>query len=502
MSHRVLLSAATFAAFLSLTPAARSAPPSLVVNPDSAVPLTRGASVQSLRIASDVLKQSREIFVVLPASFSRSAPERRYPVLIVLDGEDTVPSAAAVASELARNGQIPECLIVAIPNRPGKTDEESMQNRVFDLTPPGLSVSGSDRRQGGDRFLDFIERELLPAVDRQYRGGLPRILVGHSSGGVLATYVAATRPGFRAVLALDTPTWFADEWLPRQLQARAVGGATIPLRYASYEVRFGWRDSTWQALVASAPSTWRLHREHLAAESHESLGMLGMYLGLRELFSDYSILAAPVAPTTRILAHYDTVGASLGARLVPPRKLLRQVAEDLLMEGRGAEARVAYRTWVTGYGAPPDSAELEAQIAEVERQPPPKETVEGLLATPFSSPEEARPYLGEWVGDEWMNPDEPRPGNITLRLRVEQGRVVGETVYHMPGSELVIPWQYLRVTPKGMTWGYMNGMRPRGMLMYESTLAGNVLTGESHFGGIIVRPARPHIGFSFRRVRT
>ena len=108
---------------------------------------------------------------------------------------------ARVADELARNGQAPEMIVVGIENL--GTDAA----RVFDLTPPGMSVSGSDRSQGGDRFLDFIERELLPAVDKQFRGGLPRALVGHSSGGILATYAAAkTKNQDKIVDAADVMT--------------------------------------------------------------------------------------------------------------------------------------------------------------------------------------------------------------------------------------------------------------------------------------------------------
>src|SRR5262249_14795699 len=162
-----------------------------------------------------------------------------------------------------------------------------------------------------------------------------------------------------------------------------------------------WRDDMWQALTAAAPPTWRLHREHLASESHESMGMLGMYLGLREVFRDYSVLAAPVAPTTSILPYYTGVGADLGAIVIPPRKILHNVTEDLVAEGRGALAREAYNVLASGYGAPLDGAALLARITEVERSPPPTETVEGLLATPFPTPEDVDEYLGEWAGDEW-----------------------------------------------------------------------------------------------------
>jgi predicted alpha/beta superfamily hydrolase len=481
--------------------------PSLVAVADGGVSISRGATVQSYQIASSILKETRRIYVVLPASFSRSAPGRRYPVTVVLDGEDNVPPVAAVSDELSRNGQIPETVIVAIPNVAGATVQEGYANRVRDLTPPGLSVSGSSLHEGGDRFLDFIERELLPAVDRQFRGGAPRTFIGHSSGGILATYVAATRSTYRAVVALDTPVHLGDNWLAKKLTERAGSSSATPLRYVSLEARFGWTDDAWKKLVAAAPASWKLHREHLAHEQHESIGMLGMYLGLREAFGDYSSLSAPVAPTTSILPYYAKVGADLGAAVIPPRKLLRNVVEDLLMEGRGAAAREAYNTLVSGYGAPSDSTALVAQIADVERRPPPTETVEGLLATPFATAEEARAYVGEWVGGDWMNPDEPHTDKQTLRIKVLDGRVTGETVFHPPGGEvMVMRWGYLRVTPKGLTWGYMNGMRPRGVLLYEGTLEGDTLSGQMRFGGLDFRlpdgSKPPPIHFSFKRGRS
>lgn len=472
--------------------------PKLVAEPEHILRDTRGDGAQSLQIASAILKETRRIYIVLPASYKNSAADRRYPVTLVLDGEANVPPAAAVSHELSRNGQIPESVIVAIPNM------DSMRGRLRDLTPPGLSVSGSSRNEGGDRFLDFIEKELLPAVDRQFRGGSPRTFIGHSSGGILVTYAAATRSTYRAVVAIDTPTHLDDGWLTKKLIERAKA-ATTPLRYISLEARFGWKDETWKSLLAAAPASWKLYRESFKPkESHESMVMLSLYFGLREAFSDYSLLAAPVAPTTSILPHYAKVSASLGTTVIPPRKLLLNVVEDLLMEGRGAAAREAYNTLVAGYGAPPDSANLLTQISEVERQPPPTETVEGLLATPFATPEEARALIGEWVGDEWMNPDEPRTGKNKLRIQVVDGRVVGETVYM--GGQLVMRWEYLKITPTGVAYGYMNGMRPRGVLLYEGKLEGDTFSGQMRIGGVnFKRPAGmplDPVRFSYKRVRS
>jgi pimeloyl-ACP methyl ester carboxylesterase len=489
----------------SARPSQAQQSPLLVAEAGRDVTASRGGAAQSFQINSAILKERRRILVVLPASYSQSAPERRYPVTVVVDGEYLIAPVAAVSDELSRNGQIPESVIVGIENVGGGDWLSSNKKRVYDLTPPGLSVSGSGLNEGGDRFLDFIEQELLPAIDRQFLTAAPRAFVGVSSGGILATYAAATRPTYRAVVSLDAPVHLGDNWLAKKLMERA-SAALGPVRYASLEARFGWPEAAWNALVAKAPTSWSLYREKFQSEGHETMQMLGAYLGLRQVFKDYSRFAAPVSPTTSILPYYAKVGASLGASVIPPKKLLQNVVEDLLMEGRGAAAREAYNTLLAGYGSPSDGAELLARIAEVERRPPPAETVEGLLAKPFPTPEEARGFIGEWVGDAWMNPEEPRSNRITLRIKVVNGQVVGETAHNdAPDGARVRRWEYLKITPMGMTWGFMNGMRPRGVILFEGILEGDTLAGKSRFGGVDFRlpdgspPSSP--SFSFKRVR-
>lgn len=485
----------TAAASVIATPL-RAQTPALAPAP-ATVSTGRGSTVQSFTIASRILGESRLVHVVLPEGYATAPTTRRYAVTIVLDGEANVPPAAAVSDELARNGQIPEAIIVAIPNTDG------YRGRVRDLTPPGLSVSGSSRNERGDEFLDFIERELLPAIDAKFRGGEPRTFIGHSSGGILATWVAATRPTFRAVIAIDAPTHHDDDWLARQLITR-VKSPKVGVRYVSIEARFGWSEKNWQALQAAAPASWKLTRIPLPHESHESMGMLGMYLGLREAYADYSVVQAPMMYTTQVLPWYDTVSASLGTKVLPPRRALRSVLEDLMMEGWGKQARAAWTQYVSAYGAPLDSAQLIAELAKVERRPEPTETVTSLQATPFSTPQEAAEYIGEWQGDIWMSADEPRNGRTTLRIRVVDGKVRGESVTRMASDSLVQPWTYFKVTAAGFTYGYMNGMRPRGMLMHEAKrVAPGQIRGEITFGGVnFIRPEGvpdDKIQFEFRK---
>lgn len=454
---------------------------------------------EQLTIRSEILGETRRVFVSVPPSFDASGLSRKYPLVFVTDGEGHSATAVVnAARELARHGLIPDMVIAGIENIGG------YQERVRDLTPPGLSVSGSSRAEGGDRFLDFLERELMPMLDARFRTGAPRVLVGHSSGGILATYAAATRDTYRFVVALDTPTHLDDSWLARKLVARAEAGGA-PVRYASYSAVFGWRDAAWAQLTSAAPSSWVLRHDTFANETHNSMPMLGAYLGLRELFADYSRKAAPTYPTTSILPYYAKLAEAYGAPVAPPLPLMRDVVDDLLLEGRGAAAREAFDALVAAYGEPANAEETRARIADVSSRPAPSETVESLLATPRATAAEIAPYVGVWEGESRRG--EHSRTRFTLTLEVKDGRAAGQVVFRFgEGQELVQPLQYVTVDRDGLTYGYMNGMRPRGMLMYPMKKTGaDTLEGVMRWGG--VEPPNhngefpPPEGITLKRVR-
>ncbi|HVF39394.1 MAG TPA: alpha/beta hydrolase-fold protein [Gemmatimonadaceae bacterium] len=470
---RQLLLFATIAA-LACSISSRTESQSLVPDAGTALPKLAGGNTGAFKFASRSLGESRSVFVALPASYTNTA--RTYPVLFVLDGEASFAIASTVVSGLASVGHMPEAIVVAIPNT----------NRLRDLTPPGLSVSGSTTREGGDRFLDFLQLELMPALKKDFRANDLIVLAGHSSGGILATYAAATRPAFRLILALDTPTRLGNDWLPARITERTRKPAGH-LRYVSLESRFGWTDSAWTAFKTAAPKDWRLDRQKLEHESHVSMPFLGLYLGLRSLFQDYAVLSAPMSPTTKTLAHYREIEKLYGVPLMPPRALLRRVTEDLVMEGHSAAAEDAYRSLVKGYGSPPDSAKWISVLAELAKDPPMTETVDGLLATPAPKTVDGRHLIGEWRGKQWISPEDK--SDVMLRLRDSAGVIVGvHYSYPAPGVELVEPVTYLKLVPGGFEYGYMNGMRPRGLLLHEARVTGNKFEGQMRFGGIRFRP--------------
>jgi len=444
-------------------------------------PAVQSAPPLAESIDSAILGRTRRIEISFPPSFPRTT--RRYPVIVVLDGAENFADATLIATTLAELGHIPESIVVAVHNA-----TSDPKDRVHDMTPPGLSVSGSTRSEGGDRFLDFIEREVLALVAAKHRGGRPHVLVGHSSGGVIATYAAATRPAFPVVVSIDAPVHLDDDWLAKRLIERARRPAAAPVRYVSVEAGLGWSDRIWAELETAAPKGWIVRREKLAGESHESMGFLGMYQGLKFAFGDFSVVGAPIPPRAPAMAafdHYRAFEKEFDAELPPPAPVLRRLVEDLLTEGQVEPARRALAWMLEGYGEGSERARLEATIVEAAGRLPLKETVADLKAAPRPSPDDIAPYLGVWRGKSWIN-DETQ-WELTVRFRVEEGRAVVEHLFpREDGSAVWRPYEYVKRLPDGIEFGVMNGMRPLGLLVLTGRLAGDVLEGEESFRGILI----------------
>lgn len=153
-----------------------------------------------------------EIMVAWPEG---APPPGGWPALYILDGEDNFAIATLTARRLARAGTrsgIGEGIVIGIAAGP-------LARRVRDYTPPvpgyripaGKPAAGLETG-GADAFLDFLTREVMPAVNKRRPVDESReTLMGHSFGGLLAMHARMTRPGtFDAVVAVSPSLWFGD----------------------------------------------------------------------------------------------------------------------------------------------------------------------------------------------------------------------------------------------------------------------------------------------------
>jgi len=142
--------------------------------------------------------------VLLPRNYDRDTAAR-YPVLIKFDGDNQLARYGESLDVLTSIDAIPDVIVVALPNGSGA------RNR--DLTPASLHQEDApDGKMGagemgrGDRFLDFVEKELIPYIDAKYRTTPERILAGHSRGALLALQSLLSKPDlFQARFVFSAP---------------------------------------------------------------------------------------------------------------------------------------------------------------------------------------------------------------------------------------------------------------------------------------------------------
>jgi predicted alpha/beta superfamily hydrolase len=146
---------------------------------------------------SEILKESREIYVQLPANYSPEN-DQKYPVVYILDGEVFLPTAANVL-DFYSGGFMPEMVLIGVSNK---------KNRMRDLTTSTIKTMYgrpfNEKNGEAENFISFIEDELIPFVEDRYPVTNFRTLIGHSYGGLFAIYSLLDHPNlFANYIAID-----------------------------------------------------------------------------------------------------------------------------------------------------------------------------------------------------------------------------------------------------------------------------------------------------------
>ncbi|HEX3050012.1 MAG TPA: alpha/beta hydrolase-fold protein [Aggregatilineaceae bacterium] len=248
------------------------------------------------RLSSVYVNQEYHLFVSLPLHYTHT--NQRYPVLYLLDGNLTTPLIVSIVELLRRDQAIPELIVVGI-GYPEPTYAETQIHRARDYTPtpitPGFEMFGHPYQEtgGGERFLQFIERELLPTIDATYRTDpTDRALAGWSLGGLFALYAMLQRPTlFQRILAISPSLMWGNRVLFQIESEYAAAHTELPLRlfvgresepgYESYvEETRGLVETLKQRQYAGLDVNFHLFED----ENHLSVVPLAYTRGLRLIY--------------------------------------------------------------------------------------------------------------------------------------------------------------------------------------------------------------------------
>lgn len=167
------------------------------------------------RMYSEHVRDSFYISVQLPLEYGEH-PHKKYPTLVLTDGNFFYPMLAPILHQYEKGGLLPPLILVSI----GYRSFEAMDSlRVRDyMYPEAIASDEMEAVGGGKHFFEFITQELLPKVDSSYRTTGQRTLLGHSFGGYFSLYALLEqlnqqRNDFDSFIAASPTLWYHDRYL-------------------------------------------------------------------------------------------------------------------------------------------------------------------------------------------------------------------------------------------------------------------------------------------------
>lgn len=178
-------------------------------NIHTTTPLSIGEKVE---FQSKILKDKRALNIYLPIGYSKDSL-KTYPVIYLLDGsmdEDFIHISGLVQfGSFSWIKIIPESIVVGISNVDRKRDFTFPTNNKKDKED--FPTTG-----GSENFINFIDKELQPLIEKKYKTTATKTIIGQSLGGLLATEILFKKPNLFDNYIITSPSlWWDDESLFR-----------------------------------------------------------------------------------------------------------------------------------------------------------------------------------------------------------------------------------------------------------------------------------------------
>ncbi|WP_196893539.1 alpha/beta hydrolase [Aureivirga marina] len=165
---------------------------------------------KSIIIESKILNENRNINIYLPPSYSEEKA-KSFPVIYLLDGskdEDFIHVSGIVQfGSFPWINMLPESIVVGIGNVDRKRDfTYPSENKLDQKEYPTSGKSES--------FIQFIEKELQPYVNSNFKTNKIKTIIGQSLGGLLTTEILLKKPNlFDNYIIVSPSLWWDDEKL-------------------------------------------------------------------------------------------------------------------------------------------------------------------------------------------------------------------------------------------------------------------------------------------------
>jgi predicted alpha/beta superfamily hydrolase len=266
-------------------------------------------------------------------------------------------------------------------------------DRTRDLTPTHVDEMFGDSSfvrtsGGGEQFLEFMEKELIPYVEEKYPVTGYRTFVGHSFGGLTTVYALHSRPElFNNYVAIDPSLWWDDWLLVKQakdvLESNSLDGRALYLGVANtmeegMDVDRVMEDtarssdhirsilSFIEILEKSQDTELEFGWKYYADDDHGSVPLITEYDAFRFLFPWYRLKGlnaffledAPDDPDGLLQVledHYEKVSEHFGYEVPPSEPDVNSLGYNFMAVNKPAMARAMFELNIRNF---PESANV------------------------------------------------------------------------------------------------------------------------------------------------
>lgn len=330
-------------------------------------------------VYSKILGEQRQVWVYTPDMLSGDHDKsRRYPVVYLLDGDGHFPSLVGMIQQLSEvngNNICPEMIVVGIPNTDRTRDLTPVH---VDADPPMMDSNFSRTSGGGENFVAFIEKELMPHIDSVYPTQPYKMLVGHSFGGLTVMNVLTNHTKlFNAYIAIDPSMWYNKEKFLKEteekLASQKYDGVRLYLGIANTmppgmtldkmkkDTSSGTRHirsifETDQFIKSHPQNGLLFASKYYGDDDHGSVPLISEYDGLRFIFSFYRMKMYPsdFADSASKLAdklkqHYEEVSKQFGYSVMPPEMQVNSLGYFAMSSKQYKKANDLFKLNVDNY---------------------------------------------------------------------------------------------------------------------------------------------------------
>ncbi|MCJ7935608.1 MAG: alpha/beta hydrolase-fold protein [Chryseobacterium sp.] len=297
---------------------------------------------------SKVLNENREIWVHLPKTYGdHTISPAKYPVIYLLDGEINFEYYAGMTDFLARTpyADIPECIVVGIKNTERTRDLTPTKSQKKSPVNPNLSLFADSG--GSENFVKFLQEEVKPFINKNYRTQEYSVLAGHSFGGLFAINTLLNHPDyFNAYVANDPSLWWDNKVLISRTKAYVEKNKKFPAKKSLYvsQADNGERQKNWNSDMTEAIEEFKeivekngsLNYKHrfFEGEVHGTVSYPGNYEALKFIFNGFRTDIKQLAKNPELLEEdYKKLSDRMGAEFTPSEDYLNVVIKFMKSNG-------------------------------------------------------------------------------------------------------------------------------------------------------------------------